>query len=88
MNKSQRTRSIALVLVFSLASAFTLNATAFIGVERQHSVRAFASTNRHDKQQRTMEVEGDFEGRAAFAEQPARRRDINKAWLLRPEVFD
>ncbi|HYV03386.1 MAG TPA: hypothetical protein VFB82_02310 [Blastocatellia bacterium] len=88
MNKSQRTRSIALVLVFSLASTLTLNATALIGVERQRFSPAFVSTNRTDKQQRTMEVEGDFEGQAAFAEQPARRRDINKAWLLRPEVFD
>lgn len=84
MNRSQRTRSFALVLVFSLASAFTLNATAFIGVEQQHSTRAFASTNRHDRQQRTIDVEGQ----TAFAEQSARRRDINKSWLLRPEVFD
>ncbi|HXU09684.1 MAG TPA: hypothetical protein VN743_11870, partial [Blastocatellia bacterium] len=84
MNRSQRTRSFALVLVFSLASAFTLNATAFVGVEQQHSSRALASTNRHDRQQRTIDVEGQ----TAFAEQPARRRDINKSWLLRPEVFD
>src|SRR6185295_15752106 len=83
MNRPLSTRSFAVVLVFSLASAFSLNATAFIGVERQGSSRAFASTNRHDRQQRTI----DFEGQA-FAEQPARRRDINKSWLLRPEVFD
>jgi len=84
MNKSQSTRSFALVLVFSLASASTLNATAFIGVEQQRSSRALASTNRHDRQQRPISVEGQ----TALAEQPARRRDINKAWLLRPEVFD
>ena len=84
MNRSKSTKSFALVLVFSLASAFTLNATAFIGVEQQNSSRAFASGNRYDRQQRTRSIEGQ----TAFAEQPARRRDINKAWLLRPEVFD